>query len=229
MKAFRVIAGVVLGVFMSGAVFAGTAGDNPGARLMDGNKRFVEGKLATKDIGDNRRNELSKGQHPFAIVLTCSDSRVAPELLFDQGLGDVFVIRVAGNVVDDITLGSIEYAAEHLHAPLLLILGHQSCGAVKAALGATGEPEGNIGAILKKIMPAAEKAKAAGRKDEAETLDMAVQENIKDVYADVMAKSPVIKELAEGGKLKVMMGEYYLDSGRVKVMEAAEEKQNAKE
>ena len=202
---------------VSGLVYAG-AGDDSMAKLNAGNKRFVSGKLAKKDIGGKRRKELSKGQKPFAVVVTCSDSRVAPELLYDQGLGDIFVIRVAGNVVDPISLGSIEYAAEHLHAPLVVVLGHSSCGAVKAALEAKGEPEGNIGEIVKKIMPAVEKAKSAGKKDEAETLDLAVQENVKNVYAEIMAKSPVIKEMVESGKVKMAMGEYHLDTGKVQAI-----------
>lgn len=97
-------------------------------KLIDGNKRFMSGELAKKDIGENRRQELTKGQQPFATVLSCSDSRVAPEIIFDQGLGDIFIVRVAGNVVEPTTLGSIEYGVEHLHAPLLVILGHESCG-----------------------------------------------------------------------------------------------------
>ena len=199
---------------VSGVVYAGAADDSM-TKLNAGNKRFISGKLVKKDISDKRRKELSKGQKPFAVVVTCSDSRVAPELLYDQGLGDIFVIRVAGNVVDPISLGSIEYAVEHLHSPLVVVLGHSSCGAVKAAYEAKGEPEGNIGEIVKKIMPAVEKAKAAGKKDEAETLDLAVQENVKNVYAEILAKSPVIKEMVESGKVKMAMGEYHLDTGKV--------------
>jgi len=93
---------------------------------MEGNKRFVSGMCEQKDLSDTKRKELSKGQNPSAVVVTCSDSRVSPELLFNQGLGDVFVIRTAGNVVDKIALGSVEYAAEHLHAPLVLVLGHEN-------------------------------------------------------------------------------------------------------
>ena len=105
-------------------------GEESFSKLMNGNKRFVTASLAQKDVGEARRKELAGGQHPFAIVVTCSDSRVAPEILFDEGLGDIFVVRVAGNVLDPISLGSIEYAAEHLHAPLLVLMGHEQCGAV---------------------------------------------------------------------------------------------------
>lgn len=222
MKLKRVVSGVVAGLLISGAAYAaGPSCDEAANKLLKGNKTFCSGDCKPKKITETKRKELTKGQHPFAAVLTCSDSRVSPELLFDQGLGDIFVVRVAGNVVDPISIGSLEYSVEHLHTPLLVILGHQSCGAVKAALEAEGEAEGNIGEILKKIKPAVETAKAAGKKDEAGTLDLAVQENIKNVYNEIMEKSPIIKEFVEKGKLKVMVGEYYLDSGKVKMIEMA--------
>jgi len=97
-------------------------------KLIDGNKRFVSGEQVKKDLGESRRQELTKGQKPFATVLSCSDSRVSPEIIFDQGLGDIFVVRVAGNVVEPTTLGSIEYGVAHLHTPLLVILGHDRAG-----------------------------------------------------------------------------------------------------
>ncbi len=108
-------------------------------RLQDGNARFVADHAATHDLGDQRRHELVGGQHPFAIVLACADSRVPPELLFDQGLGDLFVIRVAGNVVDPAILGSIEYAVDHLGVQLVVVLGHDSCGGVQAVLDAQND------------------------------------------------------------------------------------------
>jgi len=104
------------------------------ARLMEGNKRFVTRKAQHPDQTLAHLREVESGQHPFAVVLSCSDSRVSPEIVFDQGLGDLFVIRVAGNVTDDTVIGSIEYAVEHLKAPLVVVLGHQGCGAVQAAV-----------------------------------------------------------------------------------------------
>ena len=203
---------------VSGLVYAGIeAGGDSLSKLLDGNKRFISGELAKKDIGDQRRQGLTKGQHPFATVLSCSDSRVAPELIFDQGLGDVFIVRVAGNVVEPTTLGSIEYGAEHLHTPLLVILGHESCGAVKATLEAKGKPEGNIGAILKKIMPAVNTAKKA-KKNPDETLNLAVQENVKNTYKDIM-KSKIVRELVHEGKLKIVAAEYYLGTGKVELID----------
>lgn len=218
MSKFRLLAASVAVMLFSVFVYAGGGADEALSKLMDGNKRFVSGKLAKKDLGDARRKELSKGQHPYAIVLTCADSRVSPELLFDAGLGEVFVIRVAGNVVDEIALGSIEYAAEHLHTPLLIVLGHSNCGAVGAAMEAEGEPEGNIGEIVKKILPAVEKAKGSGLKDKAEILDMAIQENVRNVQAEIIGRSHVLKHLSEAGELKIKGGEYYLDSGLVKLL-----------
>lgn len=202
-------------VALIGFVFASPqGGEESFSKLMDGNKRFVTGSLSQKDVGDVRRRELAGGQHPFAIVVTCSDSRVVPEIIFDEGLGDIFVVRVAGNVLDPISLGSIEYAAEHLHAPLLILMGHEKCGAVSAALDATGEPEGNIGAILKKIMPAVKKAKAkGGSKDDM--LNNAIRENVALSYKDIRAKSPLLKHLIEKGELKVVAGVYHLASGEV--------------
>jgi len=218
MKRLRVVLALFVVVVFSGVVFAGSAGDEALQKLMDGNKRYVSGSLMKKDLGDTKRKELAKGQKPFAIVVTCSDSRVPPELLFDQGLGDIFVIRAAGNVVDTIALGSIEYGAEHLNAPLLFILGHSKCGAVTATIDAKGEPEGNIGAIVKKIMPAAEKAKKkGGTKDEI--LETAIQENVKNVYSDVMKKSKIVPHLVEEGKLKIAAGEYDITTGKVAMIE----------
>jgi carbonic anhydrase len=218
MKRFKVILALFVVLVFSGFVFAGSTGDEALQKLMDGNKRYVSGQLIKKDLGDTKRKELLKGQKPFATVITCSDSRVPPELLFDQGLGDIFIIRVAGNVVDPIELGSIEYGVEHLHTPLLFLLGHEKCGAVTATVDAKGEPEGNIGAILKKIMPAAEKAKKKGGTKE-EIVETAIKENVKDVYNDIMEKSTIVKHLVQEGKLKIVGGEYMLSTGKVEMIE----------
>lgn len=218
MKLSRVLIVVLCLVAVAGFVFAGhMSGDESLSKLLEGNKRFASGQLAQKDYGAERRQELTKGQHPFAIVLSCADSRVPAEIVFDQGLGDIFVVRVAGNVVEPTTLGSIEYGAEHLNAPLLVILGHESCGAVKATLEAKGKPEGNIGAILKKIMPAVNTAKKA-KKDPGETLNLAIQENVKNTYKDIM-KSKIVSELVHEGKLKVVGAEYYLGTGKTEIID----------
>lgn len=219
MKRLRVFMALFIVIIFSAFLFAGSEkGEEALTKLMDGNKRFVSGTLSQKDLSDARRKELAKGQKPFAIVVTCSDSRVAPELLFDQGLGEIFVIRVAGNVVDPIALGSIEYAAEHLHAPLLVVLGHEKCGAVAATFEAKGKPEGNIGAIVKKIMPAANVAKKkGGTKDEI--LETAIKENVKNTCREIVRKSKIIYHLVHNGELKIVAGEYSLTTGKVELIE----------
>jgi carbonic anhydrase len=220
MKRFRILVALFVAVvFFSGLVIAMTEKGNEALqKLMDGNKRFVSSSLAQKDLSAKKREELAKGQKPFATVLTCSDSRVPPEILFDQGLGDIFIVRVAGNIVDPIALGSIEYAAEHLNAPLLIILGHSKCGAVKATLESKGKPEGNIGAIVKKIMPAVDTAKKKGGTQD-EILETAIKENVKNVYADVMKNSKIIPHLVEEGKLTIVAGEYDITTGKVEMIE----------
>jgi carbonic anhydrase len=192
-------------------------GEDAFNKLMDGNKRFISEKPAVKDISSDKRKELSKGQSPSAIIVTCSDSRVSPELIFDQGLGDVFIVRTAGNVLDSIALGSVEYAAEHLHAPLLVFMGHEKCGAVAAAVDAKGEPEGNIGEIVKKIMPAVKKAKEKGGSKE-EIFNNVIKENVllSQIYA--LEKSPVLKHLIASGKLTTVSSVYHLVSGEVEIL-----------
>lgn len=213
-KRFFVLPVLAIVISISFVFASSQQGEDAFGRLMAGNKRFVAGSLAQKDLGEARRKELAGGQHPSAIVVTCSDSRVAPELIFDEGLGDIFVVRVAGNVLDPISLGSIEYAAEHLHAPLLVLMGHEQCGAVSAALDATGEPEGNIGAIVKKIMPAVKTAKAKGGSRD-DMLSNAIRENVALSYKDIRGKSPLLRHLIDKGELKVVAGVYHLASGEV--------------
>ncbi len=196
-------------------------------KLLEGNKRYVSGRLARKDLGSARRDTLAKGQKPSAIVLSCSDSRVPPELLFDQGLGDIFVVRVAGNVVDAVALGSIEYGAEHLHAPLLFILGHTKCGAVTATLESKGKAEGNIGAIVKKIRPAADRATKKGGTPE-QVLDGAIHENLISAYQDLTTKSKIVPHLLEKGELKIVAGVYDIASGKVTLTDLPAEKSGKK-
>lgn len=183
--------------------------------LMEGNGRFVSGDLADKDLPE-RRAELLSGQSPFVTVVTCSDSRVPPELIFDQGLGDIFVIRVAGNVMDPVVLGSVEYGVEHLHTPLLVILGHQSCGAVTAA-SQGGAAEGNIGSIMTEIEPAVEMAREMDLTG-SDLVEVAVDENIDLVIKNVLARSPITKELVEDGELVIFGAKYSLETGEVVIL-----------
>jgi carbonic anhydrase len=157
-----------------------------------------------------RQRELTSGQQPHAIVLSCADSRVAPEIVFDQGLGDLFDIRVAGNVAGDAELASIEYAAEHLNTPLLVVMGHQKCGAVTAA-AETGEASGHLPSLLALIRPAVEQAK--GRP--GDLIDNAVRINVENVVRQVRASRPVLADLTSQGKLTVVGAVYSLDTGRV--------------
>lgn len=205
----------------------GITADQALTMLMDGNKRFVEGKQEAKNLGDDRRNELTKGQHPIAIILSCSDSRVPPEHVFNQGLGDIFIIRVAGNVAEPIELGSVEYAAEHLNVPLVMVLGHRSCGAVTATV-AGGKPEGNIEAIVKKITPAVNSAKKRAKEGDA-LLNAAIDDNAKLTAKTLIEKSAILKHLVESGKLKIVAGVYDLASGKVEMLDSGEEKKEGHE
>lgn len=180
-------------------------------RLMEGNKRFFGGAMEQKNF-QARREELRSGQHPFATVVSCSDSRIVPEYIFDVGLGDIFTVVTAGNVLDKIGIGSVEYAVGHLHTPLLIVLGHEKCGAVNAAYH--GHGESNIAAILKKLAPSIKKAKKGGA--EEEELDRATIFNVKAVMRKLM-KSPVVKKALDSGSLRLMGMKYYLD-GKVEII-----------
>ena len=177
-------------------------------KLKDGNTRFVAGKSAARSLPQQRK-ETEAGQHPFAIVLTCSDSRVPPEHIFDAGIGEIFVVRTAGNIADSVALGSLEYAAEHLHVPLLVVIGHESCGAVAAACASESAP-GNIDCIVKEIQPAVR----AGNKEQSRVIN----ENVKCVLATMRRKSSIMSHLEKEGKLKIVGGVYSLSTGAVSLL-----------
>ncbi len=199
---------------------AGVTADEALRKLMDGNKEYVEQKMTNQKMSCKTvRESLAKVQKPYAIILCCSDSRVPPEVIFDKGLGEIFVVRVAGNVPDPIVLGSIEYAAEHLGSPLVMVLGHERCGAVTAAVDAKGKPEGNIGAIVKVILPAVSQAKKEYKgKDKSQLVEAAIDDNIKLVEASLTKKSPVLKHLVKEGKVKIVAAKYDLDDGKVTLL-----------
>lgn len=193
------------------------AAANPDAvwnELLAGNGRFRAGKTRQHRMDRAKLAELARGQHPKAVVLTCSDSRVPPELVFDQGVGDVFVVRLAGNVAAKAAIGSIEYAAEHLGSSLLVVLGHSKCGAVGAAASSAGKIDAgsNLGCILADIAPAVDSARHAGAKDE---VDVAIHENAKLVAASLLAKSEILQHLVHEKKLKVVTAVYDLGTGAV--------------
>lgn len=187
------------------------------ARLVAGNERYVSGFSAHPHNDLPRRGKVATGQTPFATILACADSRVAPELLFDQGLGDLFVCRVAGNVVDDALLASLEYSVIHLGSTLIMALGHERCGAVKAtidALEGRGSPADvgtKIGALAALISPAI-RAVPAGTLDK---LDAAVSINATHAAAEIFVNSPPLRARVLAGKLKIVAARYDLDDGKV--------------
>jgi carbonic anhydrase len=178
--------------------------------LKDGNQRFAEGKAIHGHQQAERRAEVAKGQQPFVIIVCCSDSRVGPEIVFDQGLGDIFVVRAAGNVVDDVGLGSIEYAVEHFGTPLVVVLGHNRCGAVSAAVSG-GEAHGHVRAVVDAIRPAVEKVKG----QPGDPVENAVRANVREVVQRLHTTAPILPDRVKAGKLKIVGAGYNLDSGRV--------------
>ena len=194
-------------------------------KLIEGNNRYVLDKSEKPRQNSARRSETAENQHPFAIIVTCSDSRVPPEILFDQGIGDLFIIRTAGNVIDSAAIGSIEYAAEHLGVQLIVVLGHERCGAVSAAVKG-GEAPGHISTLVKYIEPAVEKAK---RIKTGGLIDNAINENVSITVEKIAESEPILKELHEKGKLKVNGAYYDLDSGAVQFFEGKKEKHEKKE
>ncbi len=200
-------------------------------RLMDGNQRFVANRLNDPNRSPQRRTALAQSQQPFATILGCVDSRVPPELVFDRGLGDLFVIRTAGQVVDEAVLGSIEFGSFELKIPLIMVLGHERCGAIKASIEALeheGKPSkhgksehgehgplpGEIGYLVKNLKPAIDKAHSWGMGDLAEN---AMRANVS-MIVQRLKKSPVLAAAEESGRLKIVGGRYDLDSGAVDLL-----------
>ena len=181
------------------------------SKLKEGNGRYTSGNLQHPGQTAGRRMELATSQHPFAIIVSCSDSRVPPEIVFDQGLGDLFIVRVAGNVINEEGLGSIEYSVDHLGTRLILVLGHQSCGAVKAAretIAAKGKAPGHIESLVMAIKPAVE----ATAKDD---LDTTIKANVKRVVETLRSSTPILKAKVDSGDIRVIGGYYSLDTGAV--------------
>ena len=181
--------------------------------LQEGNQRYVQQQALRPRQGQQTRLKIAKGQTPFAIVLGCADSRVAPETIFDQGLGDLFVIRVAGNIVDDVVLGSIQFAVAEFGVAAIMVLGHERCGAVIAALDVAENSTvlpGSISALVEPILPAAREA----RTRTGDIVDIAVRLNVRNtVYK--LKSDPLLKEFLEKGQLQVVGGRYDLESGLI--------------
>jgi carbonic anhydrase len=186
------------------------------SELVAGNQRFAAGKnLPHNDI--SRRKELAKGQQPKVAVLSCSDSRVPPEILFDQGLGDLFVVRTAGNSADPLGIGSLEYAVEHLGSTVIVVLGHQSCGAVKAACSGEKMPSANLDAVVKPVYASCTAGKQ--KKSGDELIDFAVRDHVHVTARDLLAKSEVLKHAAGEGHLTIIEAYYDLNTGAVTRLE----------
>jgi carbonic anhydrase len=185
-------------------------------KLLDGNRRFVDGKLVNRDGIAERREALAEGQAPYAAILTCSDSRVPPELVFDQHIGDLFVTRIAGNFASDDVLGSLEYTFEHLGTRLIVVLGHEKCGAVKATYDAIASHTplpGYLLAIERGIRPAIEPVvRTRG------SVDAAIRANVKATVTRISQAEPVLKKGAEAHALRVVAAEYRLATGTVEVL-----------
>ena len=188
-------------------------------RLKAGNARFVRDASAPLPIDEAKRQAQIKGQAPFAAVLSCADSRVPPEVIFNAGLGEIFVVRTAGGVADKAVLASVEYAAEHLNVPLLVVMGHDTCGAVKTAVeGKVGGPSmgPNLDALVGAIRPAFDRMSVPA---DSEHLREAVLANVEQVVNDILSKSAIVKHLVGTGKLQAVGAYYEFATGRVRFSE----------
>lgn len=181
------------------------------SRLEAGNARFVEDKLDGRLQDSNRRDELTSGQSPYAVVLSCADSRVVPELAFDAGLGELFVVRVAGNVANTESIASIEYAIAHLGSPVIVVLGHESCGAVGAAIQG-GDNGYNLNVLLAQITP------AICACEDGAAVNTVVKKNAELNADELLSRSGIIKGAVDAGKLKIVPAYYNLDSGKVEFL-----------
>lgn len=180
-------------------------------RLKEGNRKFVADKLDGKLQDSSRRESLTGGQEPYAIILSCADSRVVPELAFDVGLGEIFVVRVAGNIANSSSIASIEYAVAHIGSPVIVVLGHQSCGAVTAAVNG-GDNGYNLNHLLSHIVPAMSASPADA------TVDDVVRKNAELTAAELASRSSIIQGAINSGKLKVVPAYYHLGSGEVEFL-----------
>jgi carbonic anhydrase len=210
-------------VLVVGAAATAAAGETPAGaleRLRAGNARFVKDAASALPIDEARRQAQLKGQSPFAIVLSCADSRVPPEVIFNVGLGELFVVRTAGEVTDKAVLASIEYGAEHLKAPLLVVMGHEMCGAVKAAVESKpGSPSmgPNLDALIGSIKPSFDRMAST---PDQEHLREAILANVEQVVNDILLKSAIVKRMAAEGELQLVGAYYEFSTGRVRFSES---------
>ena len=179
-------------------------------KLLEGNQRYITGGALHPTQSLEHRLELAEGQKPIAAILTCADSRVSPEIIFDQGLGDLFVLRVAGNAVNEMFVGSLEYAVEHLNVRLLMILGHSQCGAVDATIKG-GQPPGKIGSLVQAIKPALDRLK----KQSPDWVNVVAKENVKIGVERLRTEDPILTARYEEGDIDIIGAFYDLKSGKV--------------
>ncbi len=214
LRSFRGL--VYLAVLLSTALFA-SAQESPSVSadqiwkdLSAGNQRFVTGKTAPENFVAQRK-ALVKTQHPRTAVLSCSDSRVPPEVIFDAGLGELFVVRAAGEDDDALVIGSLEYSVEHLGSSVIVVMGHESCGAVTAACSAGKSESDNLDAVTAPIAPSCAKADATKPAE----LDLAVRDHVHRVAQDLLTKSKLLKEAYDEHKLTIIEAYYSLETGEV--------------
>lgn len=181
-------------------------------RLKAGNENFINDKLTAANQDASRRASQTAGQAPFAIVLSCADSRVVPELAFDTGIGELFVVRVAGNIANTSSIASMEYAVAHLGTEVIVVLGHESCGAVTAAVGG-GDNGYNLNHLLAHIAPAIAKATDSSNVDEV------IRVNAKLTVEDLINRSAIIGDAVKSGKVEILPAYYNLDSGKVEFLD----------
>ena len=180
-------------------------------RLQEGNARFVDDKLDGQLQDSNRRSALTSGQEPYAIILSCADSRVVPELAFDAGLGELFVIRVAGNIANSSSIASIEYAVANLGTGIIMVLGHESCGAVTAAMKG-GDNGQNLNHLVDHIKPAIQST------SDGASVNEVVKENARLTAKELRQRSDIISKAVEGGKVRIVPAYYNLGSGKVDIL-----------
>jgi len=206
---------LVLGALLAGVVLAQGTPDTPSAGpvwtvLAAGNHRFVSGKVQPRDL-IARRKQLATSQNPRAAVLSCADSRVPPEVIFDQGLGDLFVVRSAGESDDPLSVGSLEYAVAHLHTGAIVVLGHQRCGAVTTACSGEPAETPNLEAV---VNPIAISCSTVDR-NKPDAIDLAARDHVHRVAEELLARSGMLKHAVEAGHLTIVEAFYSLDTGEV--------------
>jgi len=182
-------------------------------KLMDGNDRYVHDKLEHPNRTSERRDALVSKQEPFAVIVGCADSRVAPEILFDQGVGDLFVVRVAGNVIGPLEIESVEYAAVYLHSSIILVMGHENCGAVNAVVQGTTK---DIEAVAALIQPSVDEARKENPHNK-DLLSASVKKNATHMK-EVLLKNAVLQKLIKEGKIEIQAAYYNLQTGAVEIL-----------